>query len=420
MTKRRGSLRWWIIGLVMLGTILNYLTRSTLGFAAPVMLPELGIDPKHYSWINSAFQIGVMAQALAGYFLDSVGLRIGLAVCTIAWAVIAGAHAFAGNWQILAVLRGAMGLAEGSAQPGGMKVVSEWFPAHERGFAGGVYNIGASFGSMLAPPLILFAGLYFGSWRAAFLIVGAFGLAWVALWLFYYRPMAKHPAMSAAEREYIVAGQEHAVVERVRAPLLSFLGRRNVWGIAIPRFLADPTWNTLTAWMPLYLATERGFDLPHIALFGWLPFVTADLGCLFGPAIATWMQRRGVTLLNARRIAFTTGALMMTSMMFVGMVDSPYAAIALLCIGGFAHQTLSISCITMAADLFPPHEVGTVAGIAGTFANFGILLFNITLGVLVKLTGYAPFFVALSVFDLIAALWLWTIVHQPTVGEATA
>ena len=232
--------------------------------------------------------------------------------------------------------------------------------------------------------------------------------------------MAEHPAISVAERDYIVAGQEHVAADRARAPLLSFLARRNVWGIAIPRFLADPTWNTLTAWMPLYLATERGFDLKQIALTAWLPFVTADLGCLFGPALAAWMQRRGVTLLNARRAAFTTGALMMTSMMFVGLVDSPYVAVALLCIGGFAHQTLSISCITLAADLFPPHEVGTVAGIAGTCANFGILLFNLAIGVLVVSIGYAPFFIALGVFDLIAALWLWTIVQQPTVGEATA
>jgi len=420
MTKRRGTLRWWIIGLVMLGTILNYLTRSLLGATAPVMLPELGIDAAHYSWINIAFQVGVMGQALAGFFLDSVGLRIGLAVCTVAWALIAGAHAFAGNWQVLAALRAAMGLAEGSAQPGGMKVVSEWFPARERGFAGGIFNIGASFGSMLAPPLILFATVYFGSWHAAFLIAGAIGLGWVVLWLFFYRPMAEHPAMSAAERDYVVAGQEHAAAPIARAPLLSFLKRRNVWGIAIPRFFTDPTWSTLTAWVPLYLWTERGFDLKAIALTAWLPFVAADLGCLFGPALAAWMHRRGVTLLNARRAAFTTGALMMTSMMFVGLVDSPYAAIALLCIGGFAHQTLSISCITLAADLFPPHEVGTVAGIAGTSANFGILLFNVAIGVLVASIGYAPFFVALGVFDLIAALWLWTIVQQPTVGEATA
>ena len=105
---------------------------------------------------------------------------------------------------------------------------------------------------------------------------------------------------------------------------------------------------------------------------------------------------------------------MMTCMIFVGYVDSPYAAIALLCLGGFAHQTLSVTCITLAADLFPSNEVGTVAGIAGTCANFGLLLFSLAIGGLVASIGYAPFFVALGVLDLFGALVLWTVVRDPS------
>ena len=387
--------------------------------AAPIMLPDLGIDAQHYSWITGAFQIGIMCQAFAGYLLDVVGLRYGLAACAAVWSLIAAAHALAGNWQALAILRGTMGLAEGSAQPGGLKLVAEWFPARERGLAGGVYNIGASFGAMLAPPIVA-ASIYFWSWHAAFVVTGVLGLLWVGMWLIFYRPIHSHPRLSAAERDYIVSGQEHAPIaaSAPRPPLLSFFLRRNVWGIAIPRMLADPTWGTLTFWMPLYLSQARGFDLTQIALFAWLPFLTADAGCLFGPALAAWLQRRGFTLLNARRGAFTIGAILMTSMMFVGYVDSPYAAIALLCLGGFAHQTLSISCITLAADLFPPQEVGTVAGIAGTCANFGVLLFSLAIGGLVATVGYSPFFVALGVLDLIAAVVLWTVVREPRLEAA--
>jgi ACS family hexuronate transporter-like MFS transporter len=412
-------LRWWMIGLVMLGTILNYLTRSTLSVAAPYMLPELGIGEKEYSWITGAFQLGIMLQTFAGYLLDVVGLRYGLAACAATWSLITAAHALAGSWPMLAVLRGTMGLAEGSAQPGGLKVVAEWFPARERGFAGGVYNVGASFGSMLAPPLVA-ASIYYWSWHAAFLITGALGLAWAAAWYFLYRPLRVHPRMSATERDYVLSGQEHASIDLpARPPLLSFFKRRNVWGIAIPRMLADPTWGTLTFWLPLYLTTVRGFDLTQIAMFAWLPFLTADVGCMFGPILVAWFQKRGFTLLNARRTAFTIGAIMMTSMMFVGFVDSPYVAIALLSLGGFAHQTLSVTCITLATDLFPAHEVGTVAGIAGTVANFGILVFSLAIGSLVATVGYDPFFIALGVLDLVGALWLWMVVRDPARG-ATA
>jgi ACS family hexuronate transporter-like MFS transporter len=185
--------------------------------------------------------------------------------------------------------------------------------------------------------------------------------------------------------------------------------------LARPGYLTpstDPTWGTLSFWVPFYLTTERGFDLKQIALFAWLPFVTADVGCMVGPAISLWLQRRGLTLIDARRWAFTVGALLMTGMAFVGSVDSPYAAILLLCLGGFAHQTLSITVITMASDLFRKNEVATVAGIAGFCGNLGVLVFTLLIGGLVKRIGYSPFFVALAVFDILGAIWLWSVVRE--------
>ena len=102
----------------------------------------------------------------------------------------------------------------------------------------------------------------------------------------------------------------------------------------------------------------------------------------------------------------------MTGMAFVGYVQSPYAALALLCLGGFAHQTLSVTVITMSSDLFPRNEVATVAGMAGTFGNAGMLIFNAAIGVLVVTVGYTPFFVGLGVLDLVGAALLWSIVRE--------
>jgi ACS family hexuronate transporter-like MFS transporter len=413
MTGKIRALRWWMIGLVMLGAVLNYLTRSTLGVAAPTVLADLHIGPKEYSWITGAFQLGVMLQPLAGYVLDSIGLKLGFALFATAWSLLTMAHGFAGSWQVLLGLRGALGVAEGCAQPAGMKAVSTWFPARERGFAGGFFNIGASMGAVLAPPLVAWSILLW-NWRAAFLVAGALGLAWVALWLLAYQSPDRHKALSDAERALIAAGQEtHLEDAGTRPSMLSLLGRRNFWGIALPRFLADPTWGTLSFWIPLYLTTVRHFDLKQIALFAWLPFVAADLGCLFGPAVVLFLQKRGVSLINARRGAFTLGAVMMTGMMFVGRVQSPYVAIALLCIGGFAHQTLSVTVITMSSDLFRKSEVATVAGMAGFFGNLGVLIFSLLIGGLVARVGYDPFFVALGVLDLAGAVLLWTLVRDP-------
>lgn len=408
-----GGVRWGIIALLTVGTILNYLTRSTLSVAAPTLMSSMHMSEKDYGFITGVFQFGIMLQPIAGYILDVVRLKMGMFLFALAWGLITMAHALAGNWQSLAFLRGLQGFAEGTAQPGGLKVVSEWFPSKERGFASGLYNIGASAGSMLAPPLVAFAILYY-NWQAAFIITGAFGVAWAFLWLFTYKPPKEHPALKDAERTYIVDGQEkHLSASAARPSVFKILKQRNFWGIAIPRFLADPTWGTLVFWIPLYLSTARGFDLKQIALFAWLPFVAADLGCLFGPALVATMQRFGASLINARRLTFTVGAIMMVGIVFVGAVKSPYVAIALLCLGAFAHQTLSVTVITMSSDLFRQSEVATVTGLAGTAANLGALLFSVAIGTLVATTGYTPFFIILGGIDLLGALLLWLLI-RPT------
>lgn len=403
------------MGVLMCGSILNFLTRNTLSVsvATSPLLGDLNIDERHYSYINSAFQLALMLQPFCGYFMDLVGLRRGFAFCVIGWSFTCMAHGFARSWQALAGLRGLLGLFEGSSNPAGMKATAEWFPAKERGFAGGMYNIGASAGSMLAPPLVGLAVHFYG-WQAAFLVTGAIGLIWVVLWFLLYHPPGKHPALSENERDYITSGQEkHLQDDGTKPSVWSILGRANFWGIALPRFLADPTWGTLSFWMPLYLKNVRHFDLKSIALTAWLPFLAADFGCMFGGVLVAFFQKRGISLINARRGAFTVGACLMTGMALVGFVQSPYLALALLCLGGFAHQTLSVTVITMSSDLFKRNEVATVAGLAGTCGNTGVLLFNLAIGGLVAAIGYTPFFICLGVLDLLGAAILWTVVREP-------
>jgi len=403
-----------MMGLLMLGSILNFLTRSTLAVAAPTLLQDLHISEQQYSLIVGAFQIAIMFQPFVGYVMDVLGLRIGLAIFATAWSLVNMAHGLAHNWQMLAGLRALLGFSEGSANPAGMKATAEWFPAQERGLAGGVYNIGASVGSMIAPPLVVWAILTY-NWQAAFVITGGMGLAWVALWLMFYESPERHRRLSERERDHITSGQEKHLQGDGRRPSLSkILKQRNFWGIALPRFLADPTWGTLTFWVPLYLKTVRHFDLKQIAWFAWMPFLAADLGCLFGPAVTAALQKHGgLRLINARRGAFTLGACMMVAVGFAGFVASPYAAIALISLAGFAHQTLSVTVITMSSDLFKRSEVATVAGMAGTLGNAGVLMFSLLIGALVTSIGYTPFFICLGVFDLAGAVILWTVVREP-------
>jgi ACS family hexuronate transporter-like MFS transporter len=458
--RRLHGIRWVTIALIMVGALVNFLSRQTLSIAAPTVINTLHISHEQYGAITALFQVGIIFQPLVGFVIDLMGVKPGFALFAFLWSVICMAHGLATSWQMLAGLRGMLGFAEGAFSPGGLKVVSEWFPARERGLAGGLYNIGPSLGSMVAPPLVAWAILNY-SWQFSFVIVGLISLAWVAVWLLFYHPLARHPLVSAEEREMIVSGQESLVKEGAAKPDLvsaftmiligltaaSFfilskavafalvgaaillwivlrLGfrkalenplffQRNFWGIALPRFLTDPTWGMLSFWVPLYLTQVRHFDLKQIAIYAWLPFLAADLGCIFGPAVVLFLQKRGLDLIDARRGAFTLGAILMIGVAFTGYVQNPLVAVALISLAGFAHQTLSVTMITMATDLFPRGEVGTVAGMAGTCANTGILIFTYELGHLVDTMGYSPAFVLLAALDIVAAIVAWTVIKKP-------
>ena len=95
------SLRWWMIGLLMIGSIINYLTRSTLGVAAPTILQDLHITAQQYSWIVSTFQGAIMLQPICGYVMDTIGLKLGFAIFATAWSFVCMAHGLAGSWPTL-------------------------------------------------------------------------------------------------------------------------------------------------------------------------------------------------------------------------------------------------------------------------------------------------------------------------------
>jgi ACS family hexuronate transporter-like MFS transporter len=148
-------------------------------------------------------------------------------------------------------------------------------------------------------------------------------------------------------------------------------------------------------------------DLKEIALFAWLPFLAADLGGLFGGYLSPFLMKHfRVPLIWSRISGVVLGALMMLGPASIGLVASPYQAIALFCVGGFAHQMISALVNTLAADVFDPGEVGTVAGFAGMAAWIGGLGFSLMVGALADSIGYTPLFGALGAFDIIGATLL--------------
>ncbi|RVU04494.1 MFS transporter [Novosphingobium umbonatum] len=407
MPRAIKHLRWWIIGLVTLGTVLNYLARSTLSVAAPAIKADLHITTQQYSWVVMAFQASyTVMQTVAGAVLDSLGTRLGFMIFAVGWAVANALHALSGGWVGLAFFRGLLGANEAAAIPAGTKVVSEWFPARERSLATSAFQMGTSLGNMIAPPLVAFCILWWG-WRSAFVVSGLLSLVWSLGWWVCYRRPQEHARLGDDERALIEQGQQ---VEAEVAPAtgrMAMLRDRHFWAIAVPRFFAEPAWQTFNFFIPLYLVSVWKLDLKAVALWAWMPFLAADFGSLAAGVLPGWLIRRGSGIIASRKISMSCGALLMVGPACIGLVSTPTMAIMLFCVGGFAHQMLNGALITLCSDLFPGRQVATASGMTGSAAWIGGILFTFLIGQSADTFGYNPLFVSLAALDLLGCAALW-------------
>lgn len=415
----RRKVRWQIIAVIFAGTVINYIARNSLGILAPDLEKHLHISTKQYSYVVGAFQAGyILMLPVCGLVIDRFGLKFGYALFAGIWSLANMLHAFAGGWISLAIFRLVLGMSEAAVIPAGVKASTEWFPARERAAAIGWVNVGTALGAVLAVPIVAGLALRF-DWRIAFIATGAFGLVWIAVWLRTYSTPDKHPQLTENERTYITQDRSEVRSKQVSlGEAVRILGQAKFWTIAIPRLLAEPAWQTFGAWIPLYFVTVRHFELKQIALFAWMPFLAADLGGLCGGYISPILARVfGTELIRARVIGVAMAAVLMIAPGFIGVVASPYIAILFLCIGGFAHQTLSVLINTLTADCYPTDEVATANGFVSQAGWIGGLLFSLAIGQLADRIGYAPLFGALGVFDLIGAAILFVFIRNLTSAQ---
>ena len=172
-----------LVALLFLMIVLNYLDRVILSLVSPMMRQELGMTQVQYAHAVNAFLLAYGLMYLgSGLVLDRVGYRAGLGLFVGFWSLACGLHAAIGGFVSLVVFRFLLGVAEPWGWTGAVKTVSQHFAPAQRGLASGIFTSGASVGSLIAPPLVVFLSLRFG-WRSAFLIAGVAGLLWIPAWL---------------------------------------------------------------------------------------------------------------------------------------------------------------------------------------------------------------------------------------------
>jgi len=405
--KKLKGVRWWIIALICLGTVTNYIDRSALGVLAPTLKSLWNMSSQEYSYVDASFRIAyTIMQPVCGYILDAVGIKFGFTFFALFWSAASMACGLATGWTSLALFRGLLGCAEASVFPASIKAISTWFPKKERSVAVGFFNAGTSIGGMLAPPLIIFLMLVY-SWQAAFVVSGGIGIIWATLWFFFFQSPQKHPQITGEELAFIEAGQDPvdpALVTQ-KPSVLEILSTKKFWAIAVPRGLAEPASAILFAWMPLYFFQVHHFNVKDLAIFGWMPFLFADLGSILGGYVSPFFMKHFNFRTNNSRIAgVAVGAVLMSITSTIGLFSSPYVAVFLLCIGGFAHMMISVLLNTLSADVFSTREVGTANGLTGMVTWLAGTAFTLTVGALVDTVGYGPLLATLGIFDVLGTL----------------
>ena len=408
--KLRG-LRWWIVGLVFFATLINYVDRLTLSVLGPVITKDLGLSNTEFGGIVAWFLLAyTISQGLSGKLYDRIGTKLGFTVSIVVWSLAAIAHAFARGVASLSAARFVLGLGEAGNWPGAAKAIAEWFPQRQRALGMGIFNSGAAIGSIVAPPLIIFLSLRYG-WQATFIATGALGFVWLAFWWVFYRTPEQHPWLTSEEYKLIRQDQRETVAAKA-APTSAptwreLLRHRQVWGIVTARFFTDPVWWLYLTWLPLYLSQARGFSLKEIALFAWVPFVAADAGSLLGGWLSGHLIARGWTVDRARKAVILAGAALMPIGIAAAFVSDPLVALGLIGVVLFGFQAWINNVQTLPSDFFASRAVASVAGLGGTAAGIGSMIFVFTTGWVVDHFSYTPILIAAGVLAPIGTVALF-------------
>ena len=401
----RTRARFFILGLLTIGTMINYLDRTVLGIAAPSLTKDLGISAATMGIVFSAFSWTYAAMQIpGGIFLDRFGTKLTYFLSLTFWSLSTLLHGLATNLASLLTFRFALGVSEAPCFPTNSRVVATWFPQQERAFATGVYTVGEYVGLAFLSPLLFWILGSFG-WRALFVVVGIAGILFGLIWWRAYREPHESSTVNQAELDYIAAGggivtQNSAKAKfewRLVGQLLRF---RQLVGICIGQFAGNSTLVFFLTWFPTYLATERHMGWLKIGFFTVLPFIAASVGVLFGGWWSDWMLKRGRSANIARKLPIITGLLLASVIVTANYVDSDYVVIGILSLAFFAQGMAALGW-TLVSDIAPKGLLGLTGGIFNFAANLAGIITPLVIGFIVAATGS---FVGALMFIAIVAL----------------
>ena len=382
------GLRWWIILLIFIATVINYIDRTAFALLWPEMGKDLGMDNSDYALMLNIFLFTyAVSKFISGRLYDQIGTRIGFVVSIVVWSAAAAFHSLAKGIISLSVVRGLLGLGEAGLWPGAVKSNGEWFPVKQRALAQGIFNAGASIGNVVAPVIIVYLYAQFG-WKSTYIILGVLGLLWVIPWIIINKSKPKdHPWITENERNMLLNDRKEnndVVVEGAKSlSVPKILSYKEPWGILLCRFFIEPIWWFFAGWMPIYLNSEFGLSIEEIGNTMWISYLMAAAGGILGGLFTEEIIKRTSTDFG-RKASIVIGSLLIV-IGFVSIIlfvnNSNYMTFIYLSgIALFGFQFAIGNIQTLSSDLFRGPSVGTLAGLAGTVAAFSPMIMNWFIG----------------------------------------
>lgn len=397
--------RLFILGLVTIGTMINYLDRTVLSVASKPLAEDLGLDAAVMGLVFSAFSwTYAAAQIPGGILLDKIGARLTYGLSLTFWSLFTLLQGFAGNLAALLTFRLGLGIAEAPCYPTNSRILSIWFPQNERARATGVYSVGQYFGLAFLSPILFWIVATFG-WRHLLIGVGLVGMVFGGLWYLLYRDPHQLKGVNQAELDYIEAGgglgHTAPKVKFSWASVRALISQRQILGASIGQFASNSTLVFFLTWFPTYLATERHMTWIKVGFFAVMPFLAASVGVMVGGFVSDYILKRTGNANIARKGPIVAGLLMASTIVAANFVDNNILVIAILSFAFFGQGMCNLGW-TLISDVAPKALIGLTGGVFNFCANLAGIITPLVIGFIVAGTG--SFFYALAYIGVVALL----------------
>jgi ACS family hexuronate transporter-like MFS transporter len=387
-SANQASWRVWLApGVMMLCTLLAYIDRQTLAVLSPTILADTKLSAESYAEAVTAFSIAYMiANPVWGSVLDYIGLRIGMLAAVMIWTFASVSHAWVTGFLGFAVARTVLGIGEGAAFPGGFRTAVEALPPNKQSRGMALAYSGASLGNIITPFIVTPIALRFG-WRSAFLITGAMGAAWLALWW----KVAKPPLLLPAPPRHTLKFALPKLFDK-RAWLVMCTFGFGGFGLGVVLYMS-----------PLYLNRALGFTQAELGKILWIPSLGYEAGYFFWGWVADRYVKGDTGRATRIFLLLTVLALPPALVPLAGR----WMVLALFFWAMFIADGFIITAMRMGSHLFPPGQMAMVAGL-GSGSWSAVLAALLPLyGRWVDQHQYWTIFVSMSLVPVLGtALWL--------------